>query len=160
MGYRDDVYAVWNIVGYTGKLNDFPTVYFVSPDTVMGGHITQKHGLPTNVGRQAVFSLQGYTYRNETYDGKFRLVERWPNGGIHPSRNPMVEIDQDNPDMRVVAVLAQAITNCPEEKYISEVYDEDKPKILGAMKAKKAFGTALKQANRMIARMQHQRTGR
>lgn len=137
MGYRDDFYQVWNIVGYTGDLHNFPTVYFVSPDLDLGGHITQKHALASNVGRQEVFSLQGYTYGNETYDGKYRLVERWADG-VHPSRNPIVEIDQDKPEMRTVSILAKAIRDCPEEKYISDMLDGDRDRIVGAFNAKNA----------------------
>lgn len=144
MGYRDDVYQVWNIIGYTGALHDFPTVYFISPELQLGGHITQRHGSPNNVGRQEVFGLAGYTYRNETYEGRFRLVERWPGGGIHPSRNPLVEIDQANPDMATVAILARSITQCPEEKYISEMVEGDRERLIGAARAKGAMLAQMK----------------
>ena len=144
MGYRDDLYQVWNIIGHTGNLHDFPTVYFVSPELNLGGHITQRHGSPNNVGRQEVFSLTGYTYGNETYEGRFRLVERWPDGGIHPSRNPLHEIDQANPDMNTVAILAMAIRNNPNEKYISEMRPGDRGKMIGAAQAKGAMLAQMK----------------
>jgi hypothetical protein len=149
MGYRDDVYAVWNIIGYTGQLHDFPTVYFVATDLGFGGHITQKHGSPNNVGRQEVFPLAGYTYGNEDYAGKRRLVERWPGGGFHASRNLLIEVDQAKPDMRTVSVLAQAIKDYPNEKYVSHSTRAQFDAFLEAADAKDAM---IAQMNMLNAR--------
>ena len=154
MGYRDDFYAVWNIIGYTGALHDFPTVYFVSPDLGLGGHITQRHPDSNNVGRQEVFPLAGYEYGNKHHDGRYCFVESWPDGGFHASRNVLNEIDPEKPDMRTLSILAKAITNCPEEKYISEYFDEDYAVLEAAARAKGRATRAIRQANRMIARQQ------
>ena len=53
MGYRDDFFIASNIVGYTGDLQDNPTVYFETDEEQ--AHITQAHKKADNVGRGAVF---------------------------------------------------------------------------------------------------------
>lgn len=90
MGYRDDFYTKDNILGYTGTLEDNPTVYFadaggINPRTVkVGGkdkvlvsfgHITQVHEIATNVGRERVGESYSYTIANVIYDGKERAQE-------------------------------------------------------------------------------------
>jgi len=79
MGYRDDFYNEENILGYTGKLEDNPTVYFADAGglnpklqkvgnqqkvVVQFGHITQAHNDPKNVGREAVREAYSYTIAN------------------------------------------------------------------------------------------------
>jgi hypothetical protein len=121
MGYRDDFYAVENVIGYSGKLSSFPTVYFQS--ATEAGHITQKHDSSQNVGRQAVFSSKGYLIENRKVNGETRLVEFINGQAIHVSRSVFTPtggmIDGDK------AILYQAIRNNPNEKLISEYSDKD-----------------------------------
>jgi len=48
MGYRDDFYRTANIIGYSGQIDSFPSVYFQSSSEY--GHITQMHFYPQNDG--------------------------------------------------------------------------------------------------------------
>ena len=84
MGYMDSFYKAENIIGYTGDINNNPTVYFYAqspgvdgmPKTkkvgdsekilFLNGHITQAHGEPTNVGREVVFESWSYSLMNAT----------------------------------------------------------------------------------------------
>ena len=57
MGYRDDFYTEENIVGYTGDINNNPTVYFEKNHgngEISYGRITQSHGDPENQGREFI----------------------------------------------------------------------------------------------------------
>jgi hypothetical protein len=121
MGYRDDFYAVENVIGYSGKLSSFPTVYFQS--ATEAGHITQKHDSSQNVGRQAVFSSKGYVIENRKVNGERRLVEFVDGHAMHVSRSTFTAItgmtDGDK------GVLYQAIRNNPNEKLISEYSEKD-----------------------------------
>src|SRR5580692_2502331 len=114
MGYRDDFYAVENVIGYSGKLSSFPTVYFQS--ATEAGHITQIHDSSQNVGRQAVFSSKGYVIENRKVNGERRLVEFVDGHAMHVSRSTFTAItgmtDGDK------GVLYQAIRNNPNEKLI------------------------------------------
>lgn len=113
MANFDEFYQVWNIIGYTGKLNELPTVYFLSDE--FAGHITQQHRNPRNVGRDVPSPREGYVFGNIGIPGinEIRLVEtHLVQGWDHVSRNAMVFIDQAKPDMKVVSVLAQAIWRC------------------------------------------------
>ncbi|MEZ5508556.1 MAG: hypothetical protein R3F47_01455 [Gammaproteobacteria bacterium] len=82
MGYFDPLYRKDNIIGYTGTLNNNPTVYFVTEcrdqtgalktQAVNGvnqilfwnGHITQAHNDPDNVGREQVSESYSYSIAN------------------------------------------------------------------------------------------------
>ncbi len=81
MGYKDGFYIKDNILGYTGDLNNNPTVYFadaggINPKivnvdgrqqvVVTFGHITQAHDDPTNVGRGAVMESYSYSIYNNS----------------------------------------------------------------------------------------------
>lgn len=57
---EQDLYVLANIIGYTGKPLDYPTVYFLS-DTHYG-HITQKHPDIANVGREPALDKSKYSY--------------------------------------------------------------------------------------------------
>jgi hypothetical protein len=114
MGYRDDFYRTANIIGYSGQIRSFPSVYFKSSSEY--GHITQIHSYPQNVGRMKVESSVGYTIGNEPIDGVLKLVEKVNGNIFHESRSTLTRIvgHQD------FALLAQAIWRYPAEKYISE----------------------------------------
>lgn len=88
MAYRSDFYTMRNIIGYTGNINLFPTVYFQRGREY--GHITQTHTNPTNVGRERVENDPTYRFDNYYIDQKLHLVE-WEGGSpMHISRNAMV----------------------------------------------------------------------
>lgn len=120
MGYRDDFYAVGNIIGYSGSLHSFPTVYFQTANEY--GHITQKHDTSQNVGRMEVSQANGYSIGNETIQGQLRLVERVGGKAIHVSRSTLTRVPAS--DAATLAILAQAIWKYDGEKYITH-YDEE-----------------------------------
>ena len=82
MGYMDKLYKPENIIGYTGDLQNNPTVYFLTPSTnvngqpktklvgkvnqilFLNGHITQAHGEATNIGREKVIESWSYSIMN------------------------------------------------------------------------------------------------
>jgi hypothetical protein len=91
MGYRDDFYMVQYIIGYSGNLHDFPTVYFRKGNEY--GHITQKHPCPQNVGRMAVRSSADYWIGNEPVHGTLKLLEKENGVVFHESRSTLTEVD-------------------------------------------------------------------
>ncbi len=82
MGYMDRLYRSENIIGYTGDLQNNPTVYFFSPSSdvngqpktklvgqnnqilFLNGHITQAHDIANNVGREKVVESWSYSIMN------------------------------------------------------------------------------------------------
>jgi hypothetical protein len=118
MPYRSDFYCAENLIGYTGKLDDFPTVYFYKPSTAEFGHITQKHDVKSNEGREVVMvSDGGYRAVNEDVTdstGKVigqALREYSGQRLIHPSRHEFIPKSASNE-----GVLLQAINKFPNEK--------------------------------------------
>ena len=92
MGYEDGLYCAKNIIGYTGEIDDSPTVYFleqVDARTQRFGHITQAHWLWLNTGREKVHSASNYTYVNKNLHGTKRLVEE-AEGFYHESRHEFI----------------------------------------------------------------------
>lgn len=133
MGYRDDFYAIGNIIGYSGTLTDFPTVYFLTDAEF--GHITQKHGYAQNVGRNAVKSAAHYSIGNERVRGVMKLVEKMRGHVFHESRSTLKRVDPNDfetVDFRVLGILAQAIRDNPNEKNISTFSRADQNKIKAA----------------------------
>ena len=129
MGYRDDFYTAINLIGHTGDLNGFPSVYFQSATEY--GHITQEHGSSQNVGRAAVKSSAGYTIGNELVDGEQRCVERRNGNKLHTSRNTFIPVtDQTR------GTLLQAIAKYENEKYITSFNAEVRATITTAKNAK------------------------
>jgi hypothetical protein len=121
MSYRDDLYCAENLIGYTGTLNDFPTVYFHKPSTGEFGHITQRHPIVENVGREVVQTAAG-GYHIETEDvtndngdviGK-GLAEYNGSHCFHASRSEFIPKDASNE-----GILLQAIQRFPHEKPIA-----------------------------------------
>jgi hypothetical protein len=127
MGYRDDFYCMANLLGYTGRLNDFPTLYFQKTTWFGGiyfGHITQKHFMPGNVGRTPVQGPDpSYTAENELRHGG-KLVERARGRLLHVSRNPLIRREQMNPAQ--LAFCANALRQCAYEKYMPGYSEEDR----------------------------------
>jgi hypothetical protein len=114
MGYRDNFYRSQNIVGYSGNINNFPTVYFQSPWEF--GHITQAHDIRQNVGRQEVLSAVGYWIGNEDVGGgDIRLVEKTNGEAFHTSRSTFTPVTN-----ATRGTLAQSITKYSGAKYISD----------------------------------------
>lgn len=135
MGYRDDFYVAGNIIGYTGDLNNFPTVYFLSLAPPEFGHITQDHWLRHNVGRETVHGSTGYTYANEVgSDGSQSLVERIHGRLKHRSRNPFTTVDDQNRGTLIQAIAAVEVQKKPHyvaEQLVPAMNGDDV--ILGAM---------------------------
>lgn len=140
MGYRDDFYTKDNILGYTGKLDDNPTVYFadagrMNPKTVkVGGrdqvvvsfgHITQAHDIATNVGREQVDESWSYSIHNivenghehaqEAVYGRLRGAAEPTHVDFHTSRNRFEAVTKGNLD-----ILARAIAKFPNIKKMYE----------------------------------------
>lgn len=143
MGYRDDFYCVENMIGYTGDVHNFPTVYFLKSVTggSFYGHITQKHDMPGNVGRMEVNSQPdpAYTIGNERVRGVLKLVERG-NGWQHESRSTLKTLgDMSAND---AALCAQAIWQCQYEKNITSYSKSDQNKIGAQMNLKAAITPA------------------
>jgi hypothetical protein len=126
MAYRPDFYTEVNIVGYTGDLRNYPTVYFIS-DSGEYGHITQDHSQRDNIGRERVSNSDHYVMSNaplfptgnRTKVHQLQEVERDANRHItmrHTSRNEFTTVYRHpahDPDR---AILATAIINHPNLK--------------------------------------------
>lgn len=112
MAYRNDLYNMRNIIGYTGDLAYFPTVYFRRGNEY--GHITQHHMLPYNVGREEVaFHLQ-YHIGNYYRGGRIKAIEWEGMNNIHTSRNPFITRDNFRPGD--LLTLAAALYRFPDVK--------------------------------------------
>lgn len=163
MGYRDDFYMVQNIMGYTGKLHDSPTVYFQKGSEY--GHITQRHPLNQNVGRMKVHASNTYFIGNEMIEGSLRLVEKIDGKIFHTSRSTLTKVDVFHPANKdTVALLARSIYNGDQgEKYNADRSDKDldivdgaEPRVLlltsggglGHVSAAQAMAAALKGGKR------------
>jgi hypothetical protein len=113
MSYRGDFYIPQNIIGYTGNINNNPTVYFQNGTSY--GHITQAHDIRQNVGREEVCQAQDYQIIN--VNGR---AEEWAGGRcIHPSRNAFISVA----GLGSVAkcILSLAISNHKEMKQWGEL---------------------------------------
>src|SRR5262245_63408503 len=90
MAYKSDFYIPENIIGYTGQIEQNPTVYFLKgppqgPHTF--GHITQGHQIGPNEGREKVCRAALYEMRASPQG----TLEEWADGVmIHPSRSPFI----------------------------------------------------------------------
>lgn len=105
MGYRDDFFVVDNIIGYTGKLNQSPTVYF-SFELVEGiefGRITQDHEVKSNIGRGKVRVRRDYKIYNVKVEKKIlglftktvtQGFEYYDGDVQHKSRNAFISRDE------------------------------------------------------------------
>ncbi len=119
MGYRDDFYVPKNIIGYSGQVHAFPTVYFQQGSEF--GHITQKHDISQNVGRGDVGDDPKYWIGNESYRGSLRLVEKSGDQIWHVSRSTLKKIEEVPFEDQMV--LAQAIYQNTNQKYINDYSD-------------------------------------
>ena len=134
MAYYDELYHCDNIIGYTGQLNDFPTVYFLSKELRLAGHITQWHDIFDNIGREEAIKLEDYRFGNEPNpSGRIVLVERFRKDGVgktHTSRNPLIYVNytpegerpaklRDGVELnRTMAILSSSISMFQEAKFM------------------------------------------
>ena len=131
MAYRSDFYIPENIIGYTGTIDNKPTVYFLKVDGTQKsyGHITQRHDVGHNVGREKVTTSQNYQYGNITYQGDFALVEYDPdNNFFHKSRSILIYASTLKSAGKYK--LSLAISNFPLKKQWSDLSESDQDKIL------------------------------
>lgn len=112
MTYRDDFYTVRNIIGYTGDLMYYPTVYFKRGHEY--GHITQHHMLPYNIGREEVFFHPQYHVGNYVSGGRLHGIEWEGARAIHPSRNKFIRRELFSTG--VLLTLSEAIFRFPDLK--------------------------------------------
>jgi hypothetical protein len=140
MGYRDDFYCVDNIIGYSGSLHEFPTVYFLTSKEY--GHITQEHGYGQNVGRQEVGDAAGYSIGNESVNGVLKLLEKKNGRVFHESRTTLTKVTKNDAD--AFAVCSQAVWKYQDEKYISNFSKDVRDDIKATDKAKKALNKEIR----------------
>jgi len=113
MGYRDNFFVVPNMYGYTGNINENPTVYFMSQTE--HGRITQYHPREANVGRDVVKTNEGYSIVNQLDDdGVMKCMEFEGEYRAHKSRGRLVLISETTTDDR--ALLSQSIWRHTELK--------------------------------------------
>lgn len=119
--YRPDFYTPENIIGFTGKLHESPTVYFRDGDEF--GHITQAHQYDWNVGREPVDrQIRGRRYyyiENWQVNNAPKAVEYFVDRSgridvFHCSRNQFIDCGRANIDQ--LAILASAIWRFHERK--------------------------------------------
>ena len=111
MSYRDDFYIPRNIIGYTGNINNNPTVYFQNGASY--GHITQAHDIRQNIGREEVCQAQDYRIFNNVHG----TAEEWAGGRcIHPSRNAFTSVAGLGLGSVKMLKLSLAISNHKEKK--------------------------------------------
>jgi hypothetical protein len=153
MGYRDDFYIPENIVGYTGNIDNQPTVYFQRIEdngTISFGHITQywydsdfgRCSSP-NVGREEVRNAADYIIGNV----QGRMEESAPSINFyHPSRNPITLLDRTTkPKTRYK--LSLAIASFTVQKHWERYEQGEKNQFIDDAKLTKSFGTGTKVAN-------------
>jgi hypothetical protein len=127
MGYRDDFYKAENMIGYTGTLHEFPTVYFLTKKEY--GHITQKHPHSQNVGRHGVGdATNGYKIGNQQFPtGEKRMVEKRGKKVMHTSRGVLTPTKYMGDGDK--AILLQAIYKWPDEKQITNFNKETRKEL-------------------------------
>lgn len=112
MAYCNWLYNIRNIIGYTGALNDNPTVYFQLGRAY--GHITQNHRIPFNIGREKCAIHAGYHIDNYYIDGQLHAIE-WEGGtDVHTSRNAFIRRQFFNPGD--LLTLSVALYRFPDVK--------------------------------------------
>ncbi len=118
--YGSELYRPEFIIGYTGDLNNKPTVYFHDPETRRVGRITQfwSHlGMRdvTHEGRGAVLGYtESYTKEN-SFDEEFeetRFSEYIDGESFHTSRGTFTPVNNDN-----FSLLSRAISRFPQLKF-------------------------------------------
>jgi len=137
--YRQDFYIPRNIIGYTGDLHFWPTVYFQFGHEF--GHITQHHLLGENVGREQVDKSSRYRIANHYRNGKIVSTEWIGLQLIHPSRNPLITRDRFGPGD--LLTLCVAIYRFPDIKPRYPLPHAEKAGQPDIVKSRRAFHTLL-----------------
>ena len=135
--YRPDFYIPENIIGYTGRIDDNPTVYFMTgpahgPNEY--GHITQAHDIGPNVGREGVHRSARYEMRV----GATGNLEEWDGGRcIHPSRHPFTAVAGLKPKSKYL--LSCAIARFSEKKQVELFSEQQRDELYdhGAVRSRK-----------------------
>ena len=127
MPYRADFYIPENIIGYTGQIDNNPTVYFMEgpahgPNEY--GHITQAHRIGPNEGRETVRSSAQYEMRA----GAAGNLEEWDAGRrIHSSRSRFIPVAGLNAKSKYL--LSCAIARFSEKKRIDLFSEQQQDEI-------------------------------
>jgi hypothetical protein len=122
MGDRDAFYVAGNIIGYTGEPHASPTVYFRHGDEF--GHITQKHPIAQNIGREQVYSDPQYQIQNQMYSGEYICCESIAGKVFHHSRSIFVSAANLKPLDKTL--LAQSIYFFPDFKLWDTLTDDQR----------------------------------
>lgn len=122
MAYRADFYIPQNIIGFTGDVNNNPTVY-LKTGPAFGpneyGHITQGHGVGPNVGREEVHRSAKYEMRV----GARGNLEEWDGGQcFHRSRSGFIPVEGLSSKSKFL--LGCSIANFTEKKRIGRFRGE------------------------------------
>lgn len=121
MAYCNWLYNMHNIIGYTGAINDRPTVYFRMGRAY--GRITQNHKLPYNIGREKYKIHVAYRMENRRLeDDKIHLIEWEATRPIHVSRNAFVPRSRFRPGE--LLTLSVALYRFPDLKLCYTVSHE------------------------------------
>ncbi|WP_108261539.1 hypothetical protein [Mangrovicoccus ximenensis] len=116
MAFHDTLYSIENMIGFTGKLHELPTVYFM--DGEYAGHITQQHPVAENVGREEVIPAGAYRYANEPVPGRGEVLHEYRNDRlIHVSRNKLILLARLN--ITAIDICAQSIWRHPDAKPVA-----------------------------------------
>jgi hypothetical protein len=140
MAYKPNFYQAQNIVGYTGKIGESPTVYFM--DNEHYGHITQAHKCPFNVGREPIRPLITSPAKGTDINGTIlTLFYRHTND---PVSNKLVEwYEQVYTPPRIPGARRGAVVGMGYKKRIEihpsrnkfiECDDKTKPALEGSLK--------------------------
>jgi hypothetical protein len=122
MTYRADFYIPENIIGYTGNIDNNPTVYFRK--VYQFGHITQAHGVGHNEGREAVDFARDYEIKNVN-----GVCHEFKGGAcFHESRNRFISIVGLNAGSKYK--LSLAIPKFKLKKQWGDLSYEDQDKVL------------------------------
>ncbi len=106
-GYEDEFYRKENIIGYTGALDENPTVYFRNGKTF--GRITQDHSNPKNIGRNKIRLKEDYSITNDGNEGK--AIEIYDGAVKHRSRNAFVTIEGNEDALPILEIAIEQFPN-------------------------------------------------
>ena len=132
MAYESDFYVPENIVGYTGDIDQKPTVYFKREDTdgtTTFGHITQnwfdgtfgKSNSP-NVGREVLRNADDYTIGNV----RGAMLEQAPSINFQHSSRSMITLLDRTTKAKTRYKLGLAIANFTCQKHWERLTEDEK----------------------------------
>ena len=129
MSYRGDFYIPENIIGYTGNINNNPTVYFKKGYSF--GHITQAHDYGHNVGREEVGQAVDYEIKNI----RGRCHEFAGGYCFHSSRSEFISVEGLGYASKYL--LSLAISKFNLKKQWGDLTREEQDKVLDGRWGKK-----------------------